>query len=276
MGLRVPCWFIYRPISIQGVLSPGASQSASGTLSSSRFPDRPAKKIFPFQLLWGPSSMSWLGTGLIRIRTFDWSVRRFVMRRKILSFPTVCCPHAEVGAARSSAKAKRRAELTVTNGREGVRNMRGSIPNCDSRGPNLLSWSPGPHSDNLIKLSLVVAPGHVKRLPQEFPRFLAFRRHPVARPVNSRRAMDAEIGAGRKERFHERSCRENSNSLRTLKKLGTCSISPHPDRRSCMPRDDDFKVFSWITDRMSATGLPAIIAIVRKGNSSNWFLGRME
>ena len=32
----------------------------------------------------------------------------------------------------------------------------------------------------------------------------------------------------------------------------------HPDRCSCMPSDDDFKVFSWITDRMSAAGLPAV------------------
>ncbi|MGO9109825.1 MAG: Mov34/MPN/PAD-1 family protein [Thermoguttaceae bacterium] len=50
----------------------------------------------------------------------------------------------------------------------------------------------------------------------------------------------------------------------------------HPDRCSCMPSDDDFKVFSWMTDRMSAAGLPALMAIVGGSNSSLWFLGRME
>jgi hypothetical protein len=50
----------------------------------------------------------------------------------------------------------------------------------------------------------------------------------------------------------------------------------HPDSCSCMPSDDDFKVFSWITDRMSAAGLPALMSIVGESNSSLWFLGRME
>ena len=43
-----------------------------------------------------------------------------------------------------------------------------------------------------------------------------------------------------------------------------------------MPSVDDFKVFSWMTDRMSAAGLPALMAIVGEGNSSLWFLARME
>jgi len=50
----------------------------------------------------------------------------------------------------------------------------------------------------------------------------------------------------------------------------------HPERCSCMPSDDDFKVFAWMTDRMSAAGLPALMAIVGESNSSLWFLGRME
>ena len=50
----------------------------------------------------------------------------------------------------------------------------------------------------------------------------------------------------------------------------------HPDRCSCLPSDDDFKVFSWITDGMSSAGLPALMAIVGERNSSLWFLGRME
>jgi hypothetical protein len=50
----------------------------------------------------------------------------------------------------------------------------------------------------------------------------------------------------------------------------------HPDRCSCMPSDDDFKVFSWMTDRMSAAGLPALMAIAGQSNSSLWFLDNME
>lgn len=50
----------------------------------------------------------------------------------------------------------------------------------------------------------------------------------------------------------------------------------HPDRCSCLPSDDDFKVFSWMTDRMSAAGLPALMAIIGQGGSSLWFLGKME
>jgi hypothetical protein len=50
----------------------------------------------------------------------------------------------------------------------------------------------------------------------------------------------------------------------------------HPDRCSCMPSDDDFKVFSWMTDRMSAAGLPALMAIIGEAGASLWFLGRME
>ena len=50
----------------------------------------------------------------------------------------------------------------------------------------------------------------------------------------------------------------------------------HPDRCSCMPSNDDFKVFSWMTDRMSAAGLPALMAIIGERGSSLWFLGKME
>lgn len=49
----------------------------------------------------------------------------------------------------------------------------------------------------------------------------------------------------------------------------------HPDRCSCVPSDDDFKVFSWMTDRMSAAGLPALMSIVGENGSSLWFLGEM-
>jgi hypothetical protein len=50
----------------------------------------------------------------------------------------------------------------------------------------------------------------------------------------------------------------------------------HPDRCSCLPSDDDFKVFSWMTDRMSAAGLPALMAIIGERGASLWFLGEME
>jgi hypothetical protein len=50
----------------------------------------------------------------------------------------------------------------------------------------------------------------------------------------------------------------------------------HPDQCSCLPSDDDFKVFSWMTDRMSAAGLPALMAIIGERGSMLWFLGKME
>jgi Prokaryotic E2 family A/Prokaryotic homologs of the JAB domain/ThiF family len=50
----------------------------------------------------------------------------------------------------------------------------------------------------------------------------------------------------------------------------------HPDRCSCLPSNDDSKVFSWMTDRMSAAGLPALMAIIGQGEQSLWFLGKME
>jgi proteasome lid subunit RPN8/RPN11 len=50
----------------------------------------------------------------------------------------------------------------------------------------------------------------------------------------------------------------------------------HPDGCSCMPSEDDIKVFTWMTDRMSAAGLPALMTIVGAGRSSMWFLGKME
>ena len=50
----------------------------------------------------------------------------------------------------------------------------------------------------------------------------------------------------------------------------------HPDRCSCIPSADDFKVFTWMTDRMSAAGLPALMAIIGERGSSLWFLGKME
>lgn len=49
----------------------------------------------------------------------------------------------------------------------------------------------------------------------------------------------------------------------------------HPDQCSCKPSDDDFKVFSWMTDRMSAAGLPPLMAIIGENRSSLWFLGKM-
>jgi proteasome lid subunit RPN8/RPN11 len=50
----------------------------------------------------------------------------------------------------------------------------------------------------------------------------------------------------------------------------------HPDGCSCLPSDDDGKVFMWMTDRMSAAGLPALMTIIGEYDSSMWFLGKME
>jgi integrative and conjugative element protein (TIGR02256 family) len=50
----------------------------------------------------------------------------------------------------------------------------------------------------------------------------------------------------------------------------------HPDNCSCHPSKDDLKVFSWMTDRMSAAGLPALMAIVGQQDASLWFLGNVE
>ncbi|MFL5330478.1 MAG: Mov34/MPN/PAD-1 family protein [Gemmataceae bacterium] len=50
----------------------------------------------------------------------------------------------------------------------------------------------------------------------------------------------------------------------------------HPDGCSCLPSRDDMKVFSWMTDRMSAAGLPALMAIVGEQSASSWFIARMN
>jgi proteasome lid subunit RPN8/RPN11 len=49
----------------------------------------------------------------------------------------------------------------------------------------------------------------------------------------------------------------------------------HPDGCPSIPSDDDMKVFSWMTDRMSAAGLPALMAIVGERGSSRWYVGEM-
>lgn len=50
----------------------------------------------------------------------------------------------------------------------------------------------------------------------------------------------------------------------------------HPDGYSCLPSNDDINVFSWMTERMCAAGLPAFMAIVGEAGSSLWFLGTMD
>lgn len=49
----------------------------------------------------------------------------------------------------------------------------------------------------------------------------------------------------------------------------------HPDGCSCAPSLDDLKLFANITDRMTAAGYPAFMAIVAEHNQSAWFLGEM-
>ena len=41
------------------------------------------------------------------------------------------------------------------------------------------------------------------------------------------------------------------------------------------PSNDDLNLFANITDRMTAAGYPALMAIVGQQNQSAWFLGMM-
>ncbi len=50
----------------------------------------------------------------------------------------------------------------------------------------------------------------------------------------------------------------------------------HPDGYSCAPSLDDLKLFANVTDRMSADGLPALMAIIGQHHGSVWFVGEMR
>jgi len=50
----------------------------------------------------------------------------------------------------------------------------------------------------------------------------------------------------------------------------------HPDRCSCRPSADDLKLFANITDRMTASGYPALMAIVGQEGYSAWYLGTIS
>ncbi len=49
----------------------------------------------------------------------------------------------------------------------------------------------------------------------------------------------------------------------------------HPDGFDCAPSNDDLNLFANITDRMTAAGYPAFMAIVGQHKRSAWFLGMM-
>ena len=49
----------------------------------------------------------------------------------------------------------------------------------------------------------------------------------------------------------------------------------HPDRCGCGPSVHDLNLFANITDRMTAAGYPALMAIVCERNHSSWFVGTM-
>lgn len=49
----------------------------------------------------------------------------------------------------------------------------------------------------------------------------------------------------------------------------------HPDGCSCLPSNDDLKVFAWLTENMADTGLPALMAIAGEGRIA-WYLGEMS
>jgi hypothetical protein len=50
----------------------------------------------------------------------------------------------------------------------------------------------------------------------------------------------------------------------------------HPDGHNTLPSADDILVFSWLTERMDDGGLPALMAIVGQGNSSNWYIDEIS
>jgi proteasome lid subunit RPN8/RPN11 len=42
----------------------------------------------------------------------------------------------------------------------------------------------------------------------------------------------------------------------------------HPDGCSCLPSDDDAKVFAWLTEHLADAGRPALMAIVGQNHAS--------
>lgn len=49
----------------------------------------------------------------------------------------------------------------------------------------------------------------------------------------------------------------------------------HPDGCSCLPSDDDLKVFAWLTENMDDAGLPSLMGIAGEGRVA-WYLGEMQ
>jgi hypothetical protein len=49
----------------------------------------------------------------------------------------------------------------------------------------------------------------------------------------------------------------------------------HPDGCATLPSGDDLQVFAWLSERLAADGLPALMAIVGEEDRSSWYLGEM-
>jgi|JI6StandDraft_1071083.scaffolds.fasta_scaffold05640_7 hypothetical protein len=75
------------------------------------------------------------------------------------------------------------------------------------------------------------------------------------------------------EGLEERMATINAETAGELEYIG--EWHSHPDGCSCAPSNDDLNLFANITDRMTAAGYPAFMAIVGQHNQSAWFLGTM-
>lgn len=75
------------------------------------------------------------------------------------------------------------------------------------------------------------------------------------------------------ENLEERVDAINAETAGELEYIG--EWHSHPNGCSCAPSNDDLNLFANITDRMTAAGYPAFMAIVGEHNQSAWFLGTM-
>lgn len=75
------------------------------------------------------------------------------------------------------------------------------------------------------------------------------------------------------EGLEERVAAINAETASELEYIG--EWHSHPDGCSCAPSNDDLNLFANITDRMTAAGYPAFMAIVGQHNQSAWFIGLM-
>jgi integrative and conjugative element protein (TIGR02256 family) len=75
------------------------------------------------------------------------------------------------------------------------------------------------------------------------------------------------------ENLEDRVAAINAETAGELEYIG--EWHSHPNGCSCAPSNDDLSLFANITDRMTAAGYPAFMAIVGQHSQSAWFLGTM-